>query len=99
MKHAATKAQKEYRNRVAELGCSLCRRIGFPGTPAQLHHPRSHTGMGLRSDERDLIPLCYEHHLGDTGVHMLGKKGMFEAMYGFTEKDLINDTRELLDDQ
>ena len=81
--------------RVAELGCSVCRRMGYPGTPAELHHPRSGVGMGKRSSHYDVIPLCPEHHRGKTGVHGLGTKG-FPKHWGFTEEDLLDDTKKLM---
>jgi len=80
---------------VAELGCAVCRRMGYPGTPAELHHPRSGVGMGKRASHWDVLPLCVEHHRGKTGVHGLGTKG-FPKHWGFTEEDLLDDTRELL---
>jgi hypothetical protein len=80
---------------VAELGCSVCRRMGYPGTPAELHHPRSGVGMGKRSSHYDVIPLCPEHHRGKTGVHGLGTKG-FPKHWGYTEEDLLNDTKKLM---
>ena len=82
-------------NAVAELGCAVCRRMGYPGTPAQLHHPRSGVGMGKRSSHYDVIPLCWEHHQGKTGVHGLGTKG-FPKHWGFTEEDLLADTKKLM---
>jgi hypothetical protein len=80
---------------VAELGCAVCRRMGHPGTPAELHHPRSGVGMGKRASHWDAIPLCPEHHRGKTGLHGLGTKG-FPKHYGYDEADLLADTRELL---
>jgi len=80
---------------VAELGCSVCRRMGYPGTPAELHHPRSGVGAGRRSSNWDVIPLCPEHHRGNTGVHGLGTKG-FPKYWGFTESDLLEDVKALL---
>lgn len=90
-----TLAEKKHMGRVAELGCSVCRRMGYPGTPAELHHPRSGVGMGKRSSHYDVIPLCPEHHRGKTGVHGLGTKG-FPKHWGFTEQDLLADTKNLL---
>lgn len=90
-----TIAERWHMNAVAELGCSVCRRMGYPGTPAELHHPRSGVGMGKRSSHYSVIPLCPEHHRGKTGVHGLGTKG-FPKHWGFTEEDLLADTKELL---
>ena len=90
-----TRAEKKHMNQVAELGCGLCRRMGFEGTPAELHHPRAGMGMGQRASNMRVIPLCPEHHRGSTGVHGKGSKG-FPLHWGFTEEDLLNDTLELL---
>lgn len=90
-----TKDEKKHLSRVAELGCAVCRRMGYPGTPSELHHPRSGVGMGKRASHWDVLPLCVEHHRGKTGVHGLGTKG-FPKHWGFTEEDLLADTRELL---
>jgi len=84
-----TKAEKKHMQKVAELGCAVCRRLGYAGTPAELHHPRRGTGMGQRASHFDVIPLCPEHHRGNTGIHGLGTKG-FEKHYGFSEEDLLN---------
>lgn len=90
-----TLAEKKHMGRVAELGCAVCRRMGYPGTPAELHHPRSGVGMGKRSSHYDVIPLCPEHHRGKTGVHGLGTKG-FPKHWGYTEQDLLDDTKKLM---
>jgi len=96
MKKNATKEEREYMRKVAALGCAVCRRLGFPGTPAEVHHPRIGVGMAQRASHFDTIPLCPEHHRGATGVHSLGKKGLFEKTYGFSEQDLIEDTKRLV---
>lgn len=95
-KPTRTKAVKQHMGRVADLGCILCRVLGYGQTPAELHHPRRGTGMGQRAPDEDCIPLCPEHHRGNTGLHGLGTKG-FTERYGCTEADLLNHTRALLD--
>lgn len=90
-----TKDERKYLSQVAELGCAVCRRIGYEGTPAEIHHPRAGVGMGRRSSNSAAIPLCPEHHRGKTGVHGLGTKG-FPKYWGFTEEDLQNDVKTLL---
>ncbi len=80
---------------VAKLGCAVCRRMGYEGTPAELHHPRVGVGMGQRSGHMNVLPLCVPHHRGKEGVHGLGTKG-FPKHWGFTEQDLLDDTRRLL---
>jgi hypothetical protein len=90
-----TLAEKKHMSRVAELGCAVCRRMGYEGTPAEIHHLRAGTGAGRRASHYDVIPLCPEHHRGKTGLHGLGTKG-FPQHYGYNEQDLLNDTRTLL---
>jgi hypothetical protein len=84
-----------HKDALAQLGCMVCRRIYphlAPG-PVQLHHRRG-GGWG-KGDHRTLIPLCHEHHVGDSGVHGLGTKG-FEKRYGFSQSDLLADALSLL---
>ncbi len=50
-----TAAQKRYFTRVAELGCMICK------APAEIHH-RTGAGMGQKSDNKDVMPLCPDHH-------------------------------------
>jgi hypothetical protein len=91
------KDEKQWLNRVAELGCMVCRRMGYQGTPAEIHHLRAGQGWG-RSSNYNAIPLCPEHHRGNTGVHGLGTKG-FVKHYGFTEQELLDQVYELLGDK
>ena len=87
----ATDAEKKHMYRVSELGCAVCRREGYEGTPAELHHKRT----GRHASHVDVIPLCPEHHRGVTGLLGLGEKG-FAKYWGFNEDDLLEDTRVLL---
>lgn len=59
--------------------------MGYPGTPAEIHHIRRLGG--LRNDS-PVIPLCPEHHRGKTGVHGLGRKA-FEKLHNISEDDLL----------
>lgn len=90
-----TLAEKKHMSRVAELGCAVCRRMGYEGTPAELHHKRAGTGAGRRSSHYEVIPLCPEHHRGKTGLHGLGTKG-FVDHWGYDEDDLLTDVEVLL---
>jgi len=92
---AGVKAEKEHKAALAELGCMVCRRL-FPYLapgPVELHHLR--TGGWGKGPYTTLIPLCYEHHRGATGVHELGTKG-FPKRYGFDQADLLMDALSLL---
>lgn len=65
--------------RVASLGCVVCRRVYGKYVPAELHHIAE--GSGLRNDYA-VVPLCgdeYEDHhdgrnTGGAGFHRLGTK-------------------------
>lgn len=82
--------------RVAGLGCVLCRRLGYFGTPAELHHPRTGTGAARRAPDSDVIPICPQHHrLGNESLHAMGRRA-FERHYGVTELELLEDVRALL---
>lgn len=87
-------AEADHKARLATLGCMACRRLfSINDGPVELHHRRS-GGWG-KGDYKTLIPLCYEHHRGDTGVHGLGTKG-FAKRYGFDQQDLLDDALQLL---
>jgi len=85
------KSEKERYGKIARLGCILCWHLGNEGTPAELHHIR----RGGRRDNAPVIPLCPEHHRGNTGIHGLGRKG-FEKKYELSEEDLSSFTEHLL---
>ena len=62
-----TPAQRHIQ-RVAQLGCLVCRRLQVV-SQAQLHHVAE--GSSKRSDFA-VVPLCPEHHVGAAGFHKLG---------------------------
>jgi len=83
---------QQWMQKVAELGCILCRRLELGETPACLHHPK--TG-GKRASNWDVIPLCPYHHQGKDGVHGLSRR-KFEAFYGVTEMELLQQVKDLV---
>ena len=82
------------RDRIVQLGCILCRHLGLGETPAECHHIRR---MGMKRSNAEEIPLCPEHHRGNSGVHGMGRKA-FSRHYGVTEEDLLAQTEELIAD-
>lgn len=76
----------------------VCKRLHGPHEPGpvELHHLRE-GGWG-KGDYLSLIPLCVEHHRGNTGVHGLGTKG-FARVHGFNQRDLLADALEQLKGQ
>lgn len=89
-------AAKRHLSRIAGLGCILCRRLGTPGTPAEIHHLRDGAGAAQRGSDWTAIPLCPEHHRGASGLHGLGTRG-FAARYRVDELGLLADTIEALE--
>ena len=92
-----TSDEKKHLDLLSQLGCVVCAKLGYGATPAEIHHPRTKArGIGLKSSHYDAIPLCPEHHRGQTGVHGMGTKG-FAKHYGFDESDLLETTKLLLE--
>jgi hypothetical protein len=92
----ATKDEKKYLDRVARLGCILCRSaFGVKDSPAEIHHIRR---FGGKRSTSPVIPLCPEHHRGNSGVHGLGAKG-FETKWGTSQEALLAQLHELLNNE
>lgn len=91
-------AEQKHKDRVARLGCILCRQLGYGETPAALHHPRFSEGIGQRASNFLVIPLCHEHHQGASGLHGLGTRE-FERRYKLSEPVLLALTIEALEKQ
>lgn len=94
-----TKVEKQHLSRVAGLGCVACWLMGFPGTPAEIHHPRSGQGVGVRASHSDAIPLCPAHHRGTQhpavpSIHLA--KRAFINQFG-TEQELLELVRRKLE--
>jgi hypothetical protein len=88
-----TKDEKIAFDKIARLGCILCSEVlGFAGSPAELHHIRR---FGGKRSSSPVIPLCPEHHRGNSGVHGLGAKG-FERKWGVTQEGLLEQVNKKL---
>lgn len=64
-------AEARHMDRVASLGCVVCRRMEGHYVPAELHHIAE--GSGHRSNYA-VAGLCPEHHRGGSGFHTMGKQ-------------------------
>ena len=94
-KKRPTVAERKWMQQVADYGCIACHQDGLI-VPAEIHHVRKHTGMGLRPSHFNILPLCASHHrTGKISVH-LGKKA-FESKYG-TEEQLEKQLRERIEE-
>lgn len=92
---AKSPAEAKYLDRVAALGCILCRHLYGSYPPAQVHHIKSDQGLGQRARHWLTVPLCPEHHSGPSGLHGLGTRG-FYTRYKLGELDLLGMTIEAL---
>ena len=91
------KARSANFERVAALGCIACLMDGNPGTPPELHHPRSSAGMGQKAPDTDVLPLCHRHHRGTDhprtpSIHL--DRLAFIARYG-SETELLARVRAM----
>ena len=89
-----TKTEKQQYGKLARYGCILCRQHGIrtDDSPTEIHHIRR---FGQTRASASCIPLCaYHHRLGDSAVHVLGKKA-FSRYWGFSEEDLLEKLEEL----
>jgi len=85
--------EKNALNKIAELGCILCSEFfGIEGTPAELHHVRRY---GAKRATSEILPLCSEHHRGNTGLHGMGVK-RFEREYQISCERLLERVSEKL---
>ena len=90
-----SKAEREHLDRVASLGCYLCRHLGYGPTPAQVHHLREGQGMAQRASNWLTVPLCDKHHSNASpdGIH--GQRRAWKLAQK-DEIDALADTIELL---
>lgn len=91
------KNDRKHMGRVAELGCILCKHLGYGESRAEVHHIRTGTGAGRRAPDSETIPLCPQHHrIGSESLHGCGRKA-FEKLHGVTELELLRMTKEALE--
>lgn len=83
-----TKAERNHMDKVAQLPCAVCGARGV-----HVHHIRTGIGMGRRATPFQTIPLCPEHHQGNTGIHGMGRKA-WERHHGVTELELLKETKD-----
>lgn len=86
--------------RVAALGCIACKNLGFPDTPAIVHHPRDGalgSAGAKKASDFFAIPLCPTHHQGHgAGVSYHDAPEQWERLYG-TQIELLAQVLEELE--
>ena len=87
----ATRAEKAHMDKVAALGCLICK------CPlVELHHP--HYGMGKRSSNYDVIPLCLAHHRsGRFGYCIHNGAKTTQINWGMSERQMVEEVKALLE--
>jgi hypothetical protein len=96
MPRSKTKAERIHMERVANLGCLICRKQGNLYSPAELHHIRdvTLTGLGQRAKHTEIIPLCVAHHrIGKESFH--NNSRAFSKKWG-SQRELLKETLDLL---
>ena len=90
-----SKEEKEYMDKVQQLGCIVCANLGFPDVPAEIHHTR---GKTVKDAHLYVIPLCPSHHRYGGHTEPISRhpyKKRFEDAYG-TEAELLEQVQENL---
>ena len=91
-----TKEEKKHLERVASIGCIVCRNEGRYNIPAEVHHVRNGAGMGRRNSHFEPIPLFPAHHrTGGVGIAFHAATRTFESLYG-TEREMLKQLQEIL---
>jgi hypothetical protein len=93
-------AERDYMARVARRGCAVCRRLGFDVDDMQaiVHHQAYGRGGWKRSSNYRTIGVCLIHHVDpDQGIHGINNAEAYEAHFGFSEQDLIEETQRALE--
>lgn len=94
-----TKAMKQRRERLVGIGCIACLNLDIPESPAEIHHLREGRGMSQRSDDKNAIPLCPNHHrIGGLGIAIHAGQETWEAIHG-TERELLAQVNEIIGDE
>lgn len=79
----------EYTELIHTLPCVLCwKKLGVKTYAVEAHHPTVPRNDWL------MVPLCYEHHRGSTGVHGDGHRRGFERRWKVTQDHLLGWTNE-----
>lgn len=73
-----------HKDRVAQCGCIVCRRLGFGWVPGEVHHVAE--GTSERSDFATAC-LCYDHHRGPGGLHGLKARNFVRVFNVTWEKE------------
>ena len=89
MSTKSIKYKKIYYEKLVSLGCIICKKMGFPNSPAEIHHINEGR-IGKRASFRKCLPLCPNHHRnGPESYHYSPKN--FNKKWG-SQKELLDFT-------
>ena len=90
---AKSRATSARLDRIARMGCVICRNTGHGPSPAVIHHVRDHGG---KRDDSKVLPLCPMHHnLGGYRIAVHAGREAWEAIHGDQTDLLAQVEREL----
>jgi hypothetical protein len=94
-----TKDEKKRMNRVAALGCIVCRLYYGIESPAEIHHLTGSKYRSTGKKAKEYIPLCPAHHRNGSNLHpsIHGHPKLFNQMFG-SQEFLLNYTNKFLVD-
>jgi hypothetical protein len=91
------KDERKHYEKLFQIGCIVCRNLGFGYSAPHIHHIRHGAGMARKSHWSLAIPLCPNHHQnGGYGIALHAGQKTFEKKYG-TESKLLQQTLTILD--
>ena len=99
-----TKNEKQHMDNVVQLGCIVCRNLGFHNTPAEIHHIKGKTKKAkgdFKGSHFYVLPLCFGHHRMGSDKEPISRhpyKKRFEEAYG-TEEELLQQVNSLIANQ
>ena len=94
-----TKQEREHYDKLSNIGCIVCRHMGFGFSPCEIHHIRHGAGAGQKTHYSQAIPLCPNHHrLGGYGIAIHAGRAGFEQNVGLDEVELLELTKSLMED-
>ena len=89
-------ADKRHLDAVQGLGCLICLHMGYPDSPAEIHHVRTMHGRRITRDHSFVLPLCPIHHrIGGWGVAFHAGSREWQRIHG-TEEMLLNEVNQRL---
>lgn len=81
---------------LVEIGCIVCLLHDHRKVAASIHHLTGikYRALGKKASDKHTIPLCFNHHQGNDGVHVMGMRP-WEAKYG-TQSELLERVNDMI---